>query len=70
MIEAGPAMSGWREMDAMDGSKESKAPANGLSRNLPQLTLARLSRLCQECLCTWAWGGLLVAGRGGAVFMR
>lgn len=63
-------MSGWREMDAMDGSKESKAPANGLSRNLPQLTLARLSRLCQECLCTWAWGGLLVAGRGGAVFMR
>lgn len=62
-------MSGWHEMDAMDGSKGSKAPANGLSRNLTQLTLVRLSHLCQECLCTWVWGGLLVAGRG-AVFMR
>lgn len=62
-------MSVWHEMDAMDKPKGSKAPANGLSRNMTQLTLARLSCLCQECLCTWVWGGVLVAG-WGAVFMR
>lgn len=50
-------------MDAMDGSKGSKAPANEMSC---KLTLARLSRLCQECLCTWVWGGLL---RGGGLFL-
>ncbi len=56
-------------MQRINRKGKSKAPANGLSRNMTQLTLARLSCLCQECLCIWVWGGLLVAG-WGAVFMR
>lgn len=68
MIEAGLAMSGWHEMDAMDGSKGSKAPANGLSRKPDTVdvseTVPSLSRMSVHLGLGWVVGG----GAGGCFY--